>query len=250
MTEAKKRTIPIRNHEPGAGAETATGTAASAEGEDRPAEAATEAQATATEAEAVATEAETVATEAEATAGVPAGGGPAAPSAPAQHVGESGGETTADLVARLTAERDGYLDSLLRLKAEFENYRKRSQRELLEAGGRARARLLEEFLPILDNLDRALNAAEHHEEGKVLEGVRLTHALFLDLLRKEEVSPIEALGRPFDPQLHDAVLSRPSEYEEGIVSDVLEPGYMFGERVLRPAKVVVSSGSAEDGASA
>lgn len=155
---------------------------------------------------------------------------------------EEGGPATLE---ELTAERDAYRDSLLRLKAEFENYRKRSQRELAEAGGRARAAVLAEFLPVIDNLDRALNAAEHHEESKVLEGVHLTHSLFAQLLRREGVESVDPLGQPFDPHVHEAMMAAPSPEPEGVITAVLEPGYVMGDQVLRPAKVAVSSGPPE-----
>ena len=154
------------------------------------------------------------------------------------------GEVVAD-PALVAAERDAHLDSLLRLKAEFDNYRKRTHRELLETDARVRTSVLAEFLPVLDNLERALNAAEHHEEGKVLAGVRSTLNLFADLLRREGVEQVDPLDGPFDPQLHEAMLAQPSDKEEGIVTSVFERGYVMGDRVLRPAKVAVSSGRAE-----
>jgi len=145
----------------------------------------------------------------------------------------------------VAAERDAYWDGLVRLKADFDNFRKRSQRELAEAAVRARADVLTEFLPILDNLDRALNAAEHHEEGKVLEGVRMTQTLFTQLLRREGVEGIDPLGEPFDPTLHEAMIAAPSSEEEGTVTAVMERGYLLNDQVLRPAKVAVSAGPAE-----
>jgi molecular chaperone GrpE len=168
------------------------------------------------------------------------------PSAPAAEdaLDPDPGETAAEL-ALLAAERDTYFDSLLRLQAEFDNYRKRTQRELREADARVRSSVLAEFLPVLDNLERALNAAEHHEEGKVLAGVRSTLNLFADLLRREGVGLVDPLDEPFDPLLHEAMLAQPSDKEEGIVISVLERGYVLGDRVLRPAKVAVSSGCAE-----
>lgn len=151
-----------------------------------------------------------------------------------------------DPLAIVTAERDAYLDGLQRLKAEFENFRKRADRDVLEARARARMGLLAEFLPVLDNLERALSAAEHHEEGKVLEGVRLTHSMFADLLRKEGVAEVDPLGAAFDPHMHEALMTQPSDSEEGTVTAVFERGYVFGDRVLRPAKVVVSAGPASE----
>ncbi|MHB9150413.1 MAG: nucleotide exchange factor GrpE [Thermoleophilia bacterium] len=152
-------------------------------------------------------------------------------------------------IEAVAAERDGYLDGLMRLQAEFENFRRRSQRELNEARNRARMGILGEFLPVFDNLARSLDAAEHHEEGKVLEGVRLTHALFADLLRREGVSEIDPLGSPFDPHLHEAIVSVPSDVDEGVVIQVVEKGYTAGENVLRPARVAVSAGSPDPGSS-
>jgi molecular chaperone GrpE len=155
--------------------------------------------------------------------------------------GDAAGDTPSPLEAAIV-ERDAYLDSLMRLQAEFDNYRRRSQKESTEARTRARGSLLTEFLPVFDNLARALDAAEHHEEGKVLEGVRLTHNLFAGLLGREGVSEIPALDAHFDPHLHEAVITVPSEAEEGIVVQVVEKGYTFDDKVLRPARVVVSAG--------
>lgn len=161
--------------------------------------------------------------------------------------GSPDGSATIESIA---AERDGYLDGLMRLQAEFDNFRRRSQRELSEARNRARMSILGEFLPVFDNLARALDAAEHHEEGKVLEGVRLTHALFADLLRREGISEIDPLGSHFDPHLHEAIVSLPSDADEGVVIQVVEKGYTAGENVLRPARVAVSAGSPAPGSSA
>ena len=104
--------------------------------------------------------------------------------------------------------------------------------------------MLGEFLPILDNLDRALNAAEHHEEGKVLQGVRMTHTLFEDLMRREGVTAIDPVGEAFDPAVHEAMVFAPSDQPEGVVTATLERGYVMGDRLLRPARVAVSSGAA------
>jgi molecular chaperone GrpE len=145
-------------------------------------------------------------------------------------------------LAKVTQERDALADSLLRLRAEFENFRRRANRELVQARERSQGELLGELLPVLDNLERALDAAEHHEEGKVLAGVRMTRDMFVDLLRRVGVEEIETLGAQFDPVVHEAMLMEPSESEEGTVTAVLERGYKQGEYVLRPAKVAVSSG--------
>src|SRR5665648_70048 len=142
----------------------------------------------------------------------------------------------------LKAERNNYLDNLLRLKAELENFRKRSRRELAEPESRAKGSLLTEFLPILDNLERARGAAEEHEEAKLVDGVRMTYEHFARLLEHEGVERMDPAGQPFDPEHQEAVFAQASEEEEGTVIQVLERGYLLGERVLRPAKVVVSAG--------
>jgi molecular chaperone GrpE len=139
-------------------------------------------------------------------------------------------------------ERDQLAEALLRLRAEFDNYRKRSTRELTDARSCAQGDLLADLLPVLDNLERALDAAEHHEEGKVLQGVRMTRDLFVGLLTRAGVEEVPGVGTPFDPLVHDAILTQPSDEDEGLVTAVLERGYRQGEQVLRPARVAVSAG--------
>jgi len=137
-------------------------------------------------------------------------------------------------------ERDEYLDSLQRLKADFENYRKRAARDQASFAARASEALVKELLPILDDLERALEAAELHEEATLEEGVALVHRSLVQTLQKQGLEPIETNGR-FDPHVHEALLSQPSEAEEGSVIDVLQKGYRLGDRVLRPARVVVAA---------
>lgn len=154
----------------------------------------------------------------------------------------------AELEAELEAlrhERDVLADRELRLRAEFENFRKRASREAMELRERTQGQLLGELLPVLDNLERALDAAEHHDEGKVLGGVRMTRDLFVELLRRAGVEEIETIGAPFDPHVHEAIVLQPSDQVDGTVTAVLERGYRQGDRVLRPARVAVSSGPAE-----
>ena len=146
-----------------------------------------------------------------------------------------------DEVAELTKERDDYLDALQRLKAEFDNYRKRVARDQRELAARAHERLVRELVPVLDDLERALEAATEHEEGKLEEGVRLVHRSLADALAKEGLSEIETSGK-FDPHTQEALLSQPSEAAEGSIIQVLQKGYSLGDRVLRPARVVISSG--------
>ena len=138
-------------------------------------------------------------------------------------------------------ERDEYLDALQRLKAEFDNYRKRVARDQQELVARAAERLVKELIPVLDDLERALEAAAEHEEAKLEEGVRLVHRQLADALAKEGLAEIPTEGK-FDPNTQEALLSQPSEAAEGDVIQVLQKGYTLGDRVLRPARVVVSSG--------
>jgi molecular chaperone GrpE len=130
-------------------------------------------------------------------------------------------------------------DRLLRLAADFDNYKKRAARERQEYVALANERLLAELLPILDDLERALSAAEQHEEAQLEEGVRLVHRSLERLLERYGVTSIETDGK-FDPHVHEALLSQPSESEEGSVIDVVQKGYKLGDRVVRPARVVVA----------
>jgi molecular chaperone GrpE len=143
-------------------------------------------------------------------------------------------------VGALQAERDQLFDQLQRLAAEFDNYRKRNARDSAALIERANERLVKELLPILDDLGRALAAAEEHEEAKLEEGVRLVHRALADLLAKEGLAEIETDGK-FDPHVHEALLSQPSDADEGSVIEVVQKGYTLGDKVLRPARVVVAA---------
>jgi molecular chaperone GrpE len=133
-------------------------------------------------------------------------------------------------------ERDEYLDTLRRLKAEFENSRKRHQRERARILETASERLVVELLPVLDNLDRALEA-----EGDIREGVRATRDQLADVLAKEGLLPVASDGQPFDPNVHEAVMGQPSEeHEEGTILQTFERGYLLNGKPIRPAKVVVA----------
>jgi molecular chaperone GrpE len=145
-----------------------------------------------------------------------------------------------DAVAALQAERDELFDRLQRLAAEFDNFRKRNARENAALAERANERLVKELIPILDDLGRALEAAAEHEEAKLEEGVRLVHRSLADLLTKEGLSEIDTEGQ-FDPHVHEALLSQPSTADEGSVIEVVQKGYKLGEKVLRPARVVVAA---------
>jgi molecular chaperone GrpE len=136
----------------------------------------------------------------------------------------------------VSAERDQYLDSLRRLKAEFDNSRKRQERERARILESASEKLVQELLPVLDNLDRALES-----EGDIREGVRATRDQLAEVLAKEGLLPVASDGQPFDPNVHEAVMGQPSEdQEEGTVLQTFQRGYLLNGRAIRPAKVVVA----------
>ena len=144
-------------------------------------------------------------------------------------------------LAEVERERDEHLDQLKRVAAEFDNYRKRVARDQQSLAARAHERLVRELLPVLDDLERALDAAEEHQEAKLEDGVRLVHRELQEALAKEGLEEIETNGH-FDPHVHEALLSQPSEQEDGAILEVLQKGYRLGDRVVRPARVVVSQG--------
>ena len=152
--------------------------------------------------------------------------------------------TQAELERRLEEverERDEYLNDLKRVAADFDNYRKRAARDQADLAARAHERLVKELLPVLDDLERVLVAAAEHEEAKLEEGVRLVHRELVEALAREGLVEIETNGS-FDPHIHEALLSQPSEAEEGSVIEVVQKGYRLGDKVLRPARVVIAAG--------
>jgi len=144
-------------------------------------------------------------------------------------------------VAALRQERDELYDRLLRKTAEFDNYRKRIDRERREQADQAVVHLLLDVLDVTDDFERAL-AAEPGQGGEAYrQGVELIHGRLMDVLRKRGVTPIDALGAEFDPNLHQAVLYEPHpDYREGQVTEELRRGYMIGDKLLRPAMVKVA----------
>jgi molecular chaperone GrpE len=143
------------------------------------------------------------------------------------------------------AKRVEYLHDLKRVAAEFENYRKRVARDQEALVARAHERLVNDLLPVLDDLERALVAASEHEEAKLEEGVRLVHRELQSVLSREGLAEIDTDGH-FDPHVHEALLAQPSDREEGSVIEVVQKGYKLGNRVLRPARVVVAAAAQED----
>jgi len=146
-----------------------------------------------------------------------------------------------DPLARVIAERDEYLELAQRIQADFENYRKRAARDQERLVTHAHERLVRDLLPVLDDLERALEAAERHEEAALVDGVRLVEQYLRKALEKEGLVEIEADGA-FDPHVHEAVLAQPREgAEAGAVVEVVQRGYRLGDRVIRPARVVVAA---------
>jgi molecular chaperone GrpE len=140
-------------------------------------------------------------------------------------------------------ERDQYLSLLQRTQADFENYQKRNQRERDLERRFAHFGFARELLTALDNLDRATAAAQQAKEsGPLVQGVAMVQNQLLELMRRHGITPIEALGKTFDPNLHQAVMQEPTDAAPpNTVTKVLERGFMIYDRVLRPAHVVVST---------
>ena len=141
----------------------------------------------------------------------------------------------------LQRERDDLFDRLLRKTAEFDNYRKRIERERREHADQAVLDLLEQLLLVVDDFDLALEVEAGAGAGAYRRGVELIHTKLHDVLKKQGVRPIEALGADFDPNVHQAVVHEVSPgHREGEVIGELRRGYMLGDRLLRPAMVKVA----------
>lgn len=155
-----------------------------------------------------------------------------------------------DAEAELAAVRQELADAtdrLLRARADMDNYRKRAQREMDEVRRYAEAQLVADLLPVLDNIERAIEAASQQSDSPaLLEGVRLMYKQLQDVLAAHHCQPIDPLHAPFDPNLHEAILQQPSEeHPPGTVLQVVRRGYQMHQRVLRPAQVIVSKASSQ-----
>jgi len=143
------------------------------------------------------------------------------------------------LIADVQRERDEYLEIAQRARADFENYRKRAEREASEADRRAKAGLARELLPVIDNLERALGAAS--EDDPLREGVALVHRDLVAVLTRAGVESYDPAGEAFDPALHEALAKRPADGADGgTVIETLERGYRLDGQVIRAARVVVA----------
>ena len=148
------------------------------------------------------------------------------------------------LLAETRKEKEDLYDQLLRRTAEFENYRKRIERERRERSNLAAADIILELLAVIDDLERAVNTSVENNTETYRQGVELILRQMLELLRKRDVKPIEALGVDFDPNYHEAVVHEPSpDHKDGEVIEELRRGYMIGGRLLRPAMVKVAKPS-------
>jgi molecular chaperone GrpE len=160
----------------------------------------------------------------------------------------SSSDSTADApqnspdVEALRLEKDALQDRLLRTAAEFDNYRKRVERERREHADAVAEGVLSDLLPIIDDLERALQTPASPEAQAYRTGVELIHKQMVDLLRKRGVTPIDTTGADFDPRVHQAVTQEQSDqHRDGQVMEELRRGYMLGERLLRPAMVKVAT---------
>ena len=153
-------------------------------------------------------------------------------------------EAQPDPLDELRREKDAVQDRLLRTAAEFDNYRKRVERERRDLADYMKADILAELLPILDNFERAMQTSTGGETEPLRKGVELIHRQMVEFLRKRGVTPIDALGADFDPNFHQAVIHEPSpSHREGEVIEELQRGYMVGDKLLRPAMVKVAKGA-------
>jgi molecular chaperone GrpE len=164
--------------------------------------------------------------------------GPAAVAAPVDEALEA-------KIAGLEKDKKDNWDRYLRAAADLENLRKRQKREIEEAKLESKGRVLKEMLPVVDNLERAIeHATTQAGTNPIVEGVQLVLRQFLTAFERLEVTPVEAAGQPFDPNLHEAISQMDSDAAPGTVVQVLQRGYKAGERLLRPALVVVAKAKA------
>ena len=169
---------------------------------------------------------------------------------PVEETTEETAETTSQDEAvqqEPTPEEESLRDQFVRLQADFTNFRNRVQRERSELYQRANEDLFLEMLSVLDHFEMGLQTAEQHQtEGAVLDGFKMVYDQFQNVLKKFNLEVIDAVGETFDPHRHEALTHMPSdEYPEEVCSQQIRKGYLFGEKLLRPAQVVVSSGPAK-----
>jgi len=159
-----------------------------------------------------------------------------------QQAGEEQEDKLQTDLSEAQTKADEYYDHLQRLKAEFDNFRKRTVREKEEAAKYASERIVLSLLPILDNFERALMSAKTNRDFEAFShGVDLIYRQFAKVLEDEGLKTIEVVGEQFDPNLHEALLSEKSEQEDNIILQELQKGYYLKDKVIRPSKVKVSA---------
>jgi molecular chaperone GrpE len=168
---------------------------------------------------------------------------PDAPAAVESAIDPAALESCQQELAQALSKADEYLEGWQRSRAEFSNYKKRIEREQTQIYQTTAGNILKRYLDIIDDLERALKNRPQDNEGRTwAEGIELIYRKFLTILENEGVKPMQAEGQPFDPTLHEAVMSEDNpNYQSGQVIEVLQQGYLLGDRVLRPAMVRVAN---------
>lgn len=157
---------------------------------------------------------------------------------------QSSEQVTDESIEPPKEERESESERYVRLAAEFDNYKKRTAREFGDLVKTANSRLLRSLVEIADNFERAIQVDDNGGNGESYKkGVELIYNQLMELMKKENVAPIESVGQPFDPNVHEAMMQQPSEeHDEGIVVQEIQRGYKLDDKVLRHARVIVSSG--------
>lgn len=144
-------------------------------------------------------------------------------------------------IKRITEEKEEQYERMLRLQAEYENYKKRTQKERAAERKYQAQNLANELLPVLDNFERALQVEKNDETSSIIEGITMVYNQFLDALKSQGIEQIEAVGKQFDPNIHHAVMQvEDDSYDSNEIVEELQKGYMLKDRVLRPAMVKVN----------
>lgn len=136
-------------------------------------------------------------------------------------------------------------EKMLRLAAEFDNYKKRTQKDLIESGAMGKAAFIKEMLPVIDEFELALMALDKSEDKTMAKGIRMLYSNFMDVLKRNGLSEIKCEGT-FDPYKHEIIMVRESKEKEGTILDVIKKGYEFSGRLLRPASVIVAKAQANE----
>lgn len=152
--------------------------------------------------------------------------------------------TEVDALEEMTGERDKYKDLYLRQQAEFQNTKKRMERERMDLLKFAHEKIMNDLIRVMDNVDRAVSTMKQ-DPNQVISGVELIHKSFSELLETEGVKPIDAVGQAFDPNLHHAILTEPGDEDDKVIEE-LQKGYTYHDKTLRPSMVKVSKQEEQD----